>query len=183
MIAAINIPLLTWFGDKRTVNTYVAGSEVSMGACNRVIAVGPSPQEFQRICDTLAMDRVTVHHASSVLGAVLAYAQAQMTALEEAGPAGDPNLAEKILAQGPVILYDIDPADPNGWREALGQFLSVHSGARVIFASRLADEDLWIEVLETGGHDLLSKPFSESELRQAVRCALGLASNALATAA
>jgi FixJ family two-component response regulator len=53
----------------------------------------------------------------------------------------------------------------------------------VIFASRLADDDLWVEILETGGHDLLSKPFTDSELRQAVRRALSPDSHAMATAA
>ena len=153
-----------------------------MGADNRVIAVVPSLEEFQRIYDTLAMDRVEVRHASCTLEAVLAHAHAQMTAVAEAPPDASPNMAEKLLARGPVILYDIDPDGLNGWREALQQLLSVYADPRVIFVSRLADEDMWIEVLKTGGHDLLSKPFSELELRQAVRRALGL-SHALATAA
>ena len=178
----ISTLLLTRSRRGRMFGIYAAGSEVCMGADNRVIAVVPSFQEFQRIYDTLAGDCVDVQHASCALGAVLAHAHARMIALADQPPDRSPDAAQKMPAQGPVILYDIDPGDVYGWREALRQFLSFHPGTRVIFASRLADEDMWIEVLETGGHDLLSKPFSDSELRQSVRCALGM-SNALATAA
>jgi CheY-like chemotaxis protein len=152
-----------------------------MSTDNRVIAVVSSLQEFQQIYDTLAADGVVVQHASCVLGAVLARAYGEITALAEAPPDGPRNTAQ-TLAQHPVILYDIDPDDLHGWREALRQILSLYADARVIFASRLADEDLWVEVLKTGGHDLLSKPFSESELRQAVQRALD-PSKMLATAA
>jgi FixJ family two-component response regulator len=145
---------------------------------NRVIAVVPSFEEFQRICETLASDDIVVQHASCLLGAVLAHLHAQKAESAETTP-------EKIQAQGPVIVYDADPSPQNSedWREALRQFLRVHSGACVLFLSRVADEDMWIEVLKTGGHDLLSKPFSETELRQAVRRAFLRNSKTLATAA
>jgi len=166
------------------VRTEASESEVFVGADKRVIAVVPSFQEFQRICETLASDDVTVEHASCLLGAVLAHAAAQMAALEQAaGVTAD--VRAKILEQGPVVLYDADssPQGSEDWRGALEQLLSLHPGARVVFVSRLADEDMWIEILETGGHDLLSKPFSGTELRQAVRRALLSKSKTLATAA
>jgi FixJ family two-component response regulator len=155
-----------------------------MGADNRVIAVVPSFQEFQRICEALASDDVRVEHASCLLGAVLAHASAQMAALAEATGA-TAEVRAKILQQGPVVLYDADsfPQSSEDWRSAFEQLLSLHPGARVIFVSRLADEDMWIEILETGGHDLFSKPFSGTELRQAVRRALLSSSKRLATAA
>jgi len=149
---------------------------------HRVIAVVPSWQEFQRIFETLASDDIVVQHASSTLGAVLAHVHAQMTAMTESEP-------QELLAQGPVILYDADasplhsPLQPEDWRAALQQFLRVHPGARVVFLSRVADEEMWIEVLKTGGHDLLSKPFSEAELRQVVRRAFLRDPKTLATAA
>ncbi len=34
----------------------------------------------------------------------------------------------------------------------------------VIVASRLADEHLWVEVLNLGGHDVLLTPFDRNEL-------------------
>jgi DNA-binding NarL/FixJ family response regulator len=153
-----------------------------MVAVNRVIAVVPSPEDFQRICDSLARDNIAVEHASCLLGAVLAHAHAQIAAR-----AGNPR--DRNAPQGPVILYDIDavaeaasdqPAPD--WREAMGHFLNMHPDTRVLFVSRLADERMWIEVLATGAHDLLSKPYSQAELRQAVRRAL-LSSKIMATAA
>ncbi len=166
-----------------------------MGADNRVIAVVPSLQEFQQICVTLAADDVVVQQASGVLEAVLAHVHAQSASWADAPKESGGDLPldgaapQKVFARGPVILYDTDSSDDSSlhglkdWRDVLRQFLSLHSGARVVFVSRLADEDMWLEVLEAGGHDLLSKPFSESELRQAVRRALLLNSHALATAA
>jgi DNA-binding NarL/FixJ family response regulator len=149
---------------------------------HRVIAVVPSPQEFQRIYGSLASDNIVVEHASSLLGAVLAHVQWQSRALAESTP-------EELLAQGPVILYDADPSPfhqedwQEDWRAALQQFLRVHPGSRVVFLSRVADEEMWIEVLNSGGHDLLSKPFSDTELRQAMRRAFLSDRKTLATAA
>jgi FixJ family two-component response regulator len=144
---------------------------------HRVIAVVSSSQEFQRIFETLASDDIVVEHASCMLGAVLAHVHARMTARAEA-------TAEEVLAQGPVILYDTDasPLLPD-WRVALQQFLRVHPGSRVVFLSRVADEEMWIEVLKTGGHDLLSKPFSDTELRHTMRHAFLRGPKTLATAA
>jgi FixJ family two-component response regulator len=152
-----------------------------MGSDKRLMAVVPSFQEFQRIFDILAPDGVDVQQASCLLEAVLAHAHAQRAMLAQARQDGTNDLA--MTNAGPVILYDIDSftSNLNGWRGALRQLLNLHHDTRVIFTSRLADEDMWIEVLATGGHDLLSKPFSDSELRQAVRRALG--GKALATAA
>jgi FixJ family two-component response regulator len=179
MIAAITIPLLTRHRAGRMLQKVASasGSEVGMTE-NRVIAVVPSFGEFQRICETLAPDDIVVQHASCLLEAVLAHLHAQVAESAEAMP-------EKIPGQGPVIVYDADPSpqNPQDWREALRQLLRVHSEARVLFLSRVADEEMWIEVLKTGGHDLLSKPLSETELRQAVRRAFLRNSNTLATAA
>jgi CheY-like chemotaxis protein len=193
MIATITILLLTANCVGHIVEIEAFGSEVGMVTDNRVIAVVPSFQEFQRICETLATDDVVAQHASCLLGAVLAHAHMQMAALAEAARKSEGHLcldgvgdtSQEFLSQGPVILYDIDSFsdDLEGWRGALRQCLSLHPDARVIFTSRLADEDMWIEVLEKGGHDLLGKPFSETELRQAVRRALRRDSKTLATAA
>ena len=156
-----------------------------MGSDKRLMAVVPSFQEFQRIFDILAPDGVDVEQASCLLEAVLAHAHAQRAMLAQARQDGADEIPETNpeTKPAPVILYDIDSfsSAPNGWRGALRQLLNLHHDTRVIFTSRLADEDMWIEVLATGGHDLLSKPFSDSELRQAVRRALG--GKALATAA
>ena len=36
---------------------------------------------------------------------------------------------------------------------------------RLVFTSRLADEYLWVEVLNLGGHDVLVKPFRAAEVQ------------------
>ncbi len=139
-----------------------------MSADNRVIAVVPSPQEFQRICGILAQDRISVEQASSVLEAVLLHAYAR--------------LGDSGARRAPVVLFDIDGAS-SPWRDALEQFRMVHPASRFIFLSRLADENLWLEVLKAGEHDLLSCPVVESELRHAVLRALDRAARSLAAAA
>ncbi len=58
------------------------------------------------------------------------------------------------------------------WREALQSFLEAQPSARVVLLSRLADERMWMDVLESGGYDLLMKPYQETELCAAVRSAL-----------
>jgi DNA-binding response OmpR family regulator len=42
----------------------------------------------------------------------------------------------------------------------------------VIVASRLADERLWVEVLNLGGYNLLSKPFRPEEVVRTIHGAL-----------
>lgn len=119
-----------------------------MASSDCVIAVAPSSAEFCLIEDFLAEDGVQVLPASCLLEAIL----------------------QQAVASAPVVIYDADSQEH--WREALRQFLRVRPGTRVVFLSRLADDQMWIDVLETGGFDLLIKPFQAMEIRSVVRSAL-----------
>ncbi len=71
-----------------------------------------------------------------------------------------------------VLLCDAELPD-GGWRR-IWKALSI--GPRpplLIVASRNADERLWAEVLNTGGCDVLLKPFRQEEVVWAIHCAAG----------
>jgi len=54
------------------------------------------------------------------------------------------------------------------WRDLLNRVASLERAPRVIVASRLADVYLWVEALNAGAYDVLSKPFSSKEILRAV---------------
>jgi DNA-binding response OmpR family regulator len=61
---------------------------------------------------------------------------------------------------------------PDGtWVDLLDQTLNWGEGPLLIVTSRLADESLWVEVLNLGGFDLLAKPFRQNEVRHVVTSA------------
>ncbi len=82
--------------------------------------------------------------------------------------AADPTEAAQTSAT--VILCDADSSD--GWTGMMPQILGRQPKARVILLSRLADEQMWIDALNAGAHDLLPKPCPQRELCSAVRSAL-----------
>ena len=58
------------------------------------------------------------------------------------------------------------------WKDVLDRCLETPKPAPVIVTSRLADEQLWAEVLNLGGYDVLAKPFREREVLHTVTSAL-----------
>jgi DNA-binding NtrC family response regulator len=55
---------------------------------------------------------------------------------------------------------------PDGeWKDILEQISGLDSPPRFAVVARLADENLWFEVFERGGYDVLSKPLIEEEVR------------------
>jgi len=61
---------------------------------------------------------------------------------------------------------------PDGdWRMLLGTMQAMPDPPRLIVLSRLADERLWAEVLNLGGHDVLAVPLGEKELEWALNMA------------
>ena len=60
------------------------------------------------------------------------------------------------------------------WLDLLRVIQEMKSPPPLIVADRLADERLWAEVLDLGGHDVLALPFAEKEvlyaLEMAIRC-------------
>lgn len=61
----------------------------------------------------------------------------------------DTDLKENRPAE--VIVCDADTTD---WYQALVLFHERQPGSRVIFLTRLADEQLWIQMLDAGAYDI-----------------------------
>jgi len=57
------------------------------------------------------------------------------------------------------------------WRDLLRSVDEYSKPLTLIVTSRLADESLWAEVLNLGGHDVLAKPFDEQEVRRVLASA------------
>lgn len=63
----------------------------------------------------------------------------------------------------PVVITERDL--PLGdWKNLFAAIQHLPRAPLLIVADRLADEHLWAEVLNLGGHDVLGKPFQEREL-------------------
>jgi DNA-binding response OmpR family regulator len=70
-----------------------------------------------------------------------------------------------------VVLSEGRLTDGYGWKDILHLLHDMSSPPVLIVADRLADEALWVEVLNLGGYDLLTKPFDTRELLHAVTAA------------
>lgn len=70
-----------------------------------------------------------------------------------------------------VILCDAELAD-GGWQRIWKALSNDVKPPRVIVASRNADENLWVQVLSEGGHDVLLKPFVAEEVTWSIGCAV-----------
>jgi DNA-binding NtrC family response regulator len=80
-----------------------------------------------------------------------------------------------LLRRRRISLVICERDLPDGdWREMLGQMNDLVPAARLVVASRLADERLWAEVLNLGGYDVLAKPFSAEEVTHVIESALQL---------
>jgi DNA-binding NtrC family response regulator len=55
------------------------------------------------------------------------------------------------------------------WKDALEMSFRIRPQAAMVVASRLADEKLWLGVLEHGAYDLILKPFQAAELCRVLR--------------
>jgi DNA-binding NtrC family response regulator len=86
----------------------------------------------------------------------------------------DCNEVREMLATQPVQVVVTDTTLPDGdWRRVLE---IVEQGSRrveVVVCSRLNDPELWLDVLEQGGYDLLAEPFEHEEVRRILEAAAG----------
>ena len=64
---------------------------------------------------------------------------------------------------------------PGTWKDLFTAMMQLPRAPLLIVASRLADERLWAEVLNLGGHDVLCKPFQTKEVLWVLRSAWQLA--------
>lgn len=80
--------------------------------------------------------------------------------------------AMELLRTRPVPVVICDCALPDGrWKDFLDEFASFPQPPVLIVTSRLADDRLWADVMDSGGYDVLEKPFNHSELVRVVSLA------------
>ncbi|MFN7920963.1 MAG: hypothetical protein U0Q16_12750 [Bryobacteraceae bacterium] len=65
----------------------------------------------------------------------------------------------------------VDDCGDDGWRLTGEAVARLMPKARRVVASRLADERLWLDVLDSGAFDLVRKPFEARELASVLRTA------------
>jgi DNA-binding response OmpR family regulator len=70
----------------------------------------------------------------------------------------------------PVVLCAMQLPD-GSWRDLLAEFAGQPVPPRLIVASHLADESLWVDVLDRGGYDVLAMPFDPNEVLRVVSLA------------
>jgi DNA-binding response OmpR family regulator len=81
-----------------------------------------------------------------------------------------------------LVVYEEDLPDGN-WRRILEETDQWMSPPLLIVISRFADEQLWAEVLNLGGYDVLVKPFDEEETERVLEAACRRARQATVSAA
>jgi DNA-binding response OmpR family regulator len=70
-----------------------------------------------------------------------------------------------------VVVAEAEFPDGIAWRDLIHEIAEMHGCQAVVVASRLADDNLWAEVLNLGGYDLLAKPFDREELVRVIAMA------------
>ena len=78
--------------------------------------------------------------------------------------------ARRMVPGAAVVLCDEKLPDGT-WRDLLPEPAAESRKPAIIVASRLADERLWIEVLDRGGHDLLPTPLRAEDVIRSVEAA------------
>jgi DNA-binding response OmpR family regulator len=71
--------------------------------------------------------------------------------------------ASEVLGRASVVLCDAELPDAS-WRDVMRCAETASDPPLVIVTARLADNRLWAEVLNEGGHDVLAKPFRSAEV-------------------
>ncbi|HEY1239256.1 MAG TPA: hypothetical protein VGF16_01815 [Bryobacteraceae bacterium] len=63
----------------------------------------------------------------------------------------------------PLVIAERDFRG-GGWKDVLAAVRDLPNAPALVVISRLADEHLWSEVLNLGGHDVLAKPLRQAEV-------------------
>lgn len=125
----------------------VMASDESSGAQVTVLAVAPES-------DRAALRRIFEHSRWTLVEAE--------------------TVAEAVatLRQGRSVVLICDAVLPDGtWVELLNHAKNLPLPPPVIVTARQADDDLWMNVLNRGGYNVLGKPFSEKEVFEMVSVA------------
>jgi DNA-binding response OmpR family regulator len=113
-----------------------------MSAAPCVLAIVGEPAEFARLAAELSAAGFQVNRAQNLLDALLHH----------------------LAFSARLVICDTDCVD---WKAALFVFRSVPTAA-IVFLARLADEPLWLEMLNAGAFDLLPKPYDRRELTRII---------------
>jgi DNA-binding NtrC family response regulator len=70
-----------------------------------------------------------------------------------------------------AILYDRDLRLLQGWRDGFQTLAATAPASCLILVSPDKDDQLWQEVIQCGGYDVLTKPFQEKRVVRSVRAA------------
>ena len=129
-------------------------------------AAMPHPDNLQpdRVVTVLCISaQDSDHHSLSHL-----FSRTKWTLLE----ARSREAAARLLRARPVPVIVCDCTLPDGgWKDVLEEAAALPHPPVVIVTSRLADDQLWSEVMNLGGYDVLEKPFNLSELVRVVSLA------------
>ena len=86
--------------------------------------------------------------------------------------ARDRRHAMKVLERKPVHVVIAEADLPNWkWNNILGDLRRLPQTPQLIVTSRTADDYLWAEVLNLGGHDVLPQPLQRDEVERVVAAA------------
>ena len=85
----------------------------------------------------------------------------------------DCNEARRVLETQPSVQVVLtDTALPDGdWRRVLAVVAHGSPNIEVVVCSRLGDYNLWLDVLEQGGYDVLVEPYQHEEVKRIVETA------------
>ncbi|MGA2041241.1 MAG: hypothetical protein ABSH42_18330 [Bryobacteraceae bacterium] len=72
-----------------------------------------------------------------------------------------------------IVMCEHD-LSPGSWKELLDFVERLPEPPPVIVTSRVADERMWAEVLNLGGHDVLARPFNSEEVIRTLTSAWSL---------
>jgi DNA-binding NtrC family response regulator len=81
-----------------------------------------------------------------------------------------------------IMLFDRDIAGPR-WREFVAGFAAGSGGACIMLVSKVIDDNLWNDLVSSGGYEVLRKPLRDDEVSRAVRMAWSYWSSAVKRAA
>jgi DNA-binding response OmpR family regulator len=70
----------------------------------------------------------------------------------------------------PVVIIERD-LRLGDWKDVLTAIQQLPHDPLLVVTSRLANDHLWAEVLNLGGHDVLAKPFQAAEVQRALESA------------
>ena len=106
------------------------------------LLLSPFPEDH-RLLSQIFLDKGWTVHLTHTLGSALA-----------------------VLRDRPIPVVIAERDLPCGdWKDLFAALQLLPHRPFLVITSRLADEDLWAEVLNLGGHDVLAKPFQAAEVQ------------------